>query len=126
MQAGVNIFSQEYCLQKSKYKGRLRSDEICAGTPDRDNNGLSDSGPDACEGDGGGPLMCLLGSQNTPFLVGITSWGVGCGKEGSPGVYSSISKHYDFIANKVLTTPEDWSEWGESYVCMIFFKVESI
>lgn len=106
METGVNIFSQEYCLQKStaRTKKRLRSDEICAGTPDGDNNGLSDAGPDTCKADSGGPLMCRLGSQKTPFLVGITSWGDGCGKEGSPGVYSSISEHYEFIENKVLTT----------------------
>merc|ERR1712227_1123238 len=46
--------------------------------------------------------MCLLGSEKTPFLVGVTSWGDGCGKEGSPGVYSSISEHFDFIQNKVM------------------------
>lgn len=56
---------------------------ICAG----------ETGKDACQGDSGGPLL----DEATSTLIGIVSWGWGCGDAGSPGAYSRVSLAIDWI-----------------------------
>lgn len=50
----------------------------------------SDRPWDTCVGDSGGPVL-LGGDLRTAPIVGLVSWGVGCGK-GVPGVYSRIDQ----------------------------------
>lgn len=56
--------------------------EICAGLIDT-------GGVDTCQGDSGGPMVNLAGDE--PIQVGIVSWGAGCARAGSPGVYAQVS-----------------------------------
>ncbi|MGW1229558.1 S1 family peptidase [Streptomyces sp. NPDC002530] len=59
------------------------SSMLCAGEPE--------GGYDACQGDSGGPLV----AQGK--LVGLVSWGNGCGQAGSPGVYTRISAAIEWM-----------------------------
>ncbi|XP_050501176.1 phenoloxidase-activating factor 2-like isoform X2 [Diabrotica virgifera virgifera] len=56
---------------------------------------------DACKGDGGSPLMCLLPGQTRYFHMGIVSWGIGCGTENVPGVYASTIKLKPWIMEEL-------------------------
>merc|ERR1712113_385630 len=51
------------------------------------------NGKDTCKGDGGSPLVCPSKyDPNTYVQAGIVAWGIGCGEDGTPGVYASVSK----------------------------------
>ncbi|XP_064117235.1 LOW QUALITY PROTEIN: uncharacterized protein LOC135222835 [Macrobrachium nipponense] len=65
----------------------LPEGNICAG---------GEEGRDTCEGDGGGPLVCP-GHNGYAQLVGLVSWGIGCGKVGIPGVYVDVAHYLDWI-----------------------------
>jgi len=65
-------------------KFKLHDSFVCAG-------GVN--GKDTCKGDGGSPLVCP--SKYDPYTyvqAGIVAWGIGCGEDGTPGVYADVSQ----------------------------------
>uniref|UniRef100_A0A8I3W2Y0 Vitamin K-dependent protein C n=1 Tax=Callithrix jacchus TaxID=9483 RepID=A0A8I3W2Y0_CALJA len=50
---------------------------------------------DACDGDSGGPMVVSF--RGTWFLVGLVSWGEGCGLLHNYGVYTKVSRYLDWI-----------------------------
>ncbi|XP_002021916.2 trypsin-3 [Drosophila persimilis] len=55
---------------------------------------------DSCQGDSGGPLMC------NSIVVGVVSFGAGCGEPKSAGVYTDVSFFGDWIKSNSSTRNE--------------------
>ncbi|RLN47301.1 hypothetical protein BBJ29_009730 [Phytophthora kernoviae] len=57
-------------------------------------------GKDSCTGDQGSPLILekTAGDADADdVLVGLSNWGIGCGDEGYPSVYSRVSSAVEWI-----------------------------
>ncbi|XP_046572042.1 chymotrypsin A-like [Haliotis rubra] len=81
----VPIMNNKLCAY---YMGsHIHASNICAG--------YSQGGKDACQGDSGGPLVCRKGGVWK--IVGVVSWGIGCGEKNAPGVYTRVSSFIDWI-----------------------------
>ncbi|KFO99773.1 Transmembrane protease serine 4, partial [Calypte anna] len=85
-QAKVELIDQESC-NLAAYHGEVTSKMLCAGLPQ--------GGVDTCQGDSGGPLMY---SGERWQVVGIVSWGQGCGTPSTPGVYTSVRAYLNWIS----------------------------
>merc|ERR1711992_425956 len=82
----VNHDDCQESLRKTRLGGKFKLDDsfVCAG-------GIH--GKDTCKGDGGSPLVCPSSQDpNTYIQAGIVAWGIGCGEDGTPGVYADVSQ----------------------------------
>lgn len=55
-------------------------------------------GGDACKGDSGGPLTTTSANGQPVNLVGVVSWGGGCGDYDLPGVYARVATMLPFAS----------------------------
>ncbi|KAM5287982.1 transmembrane protease serine 12 [Ctenodactylus gundi] len=90
-EAEVHYISRSVCNSDSSYAGVVPSTSFCAGD--------EDGHFDTCRGDSGGPLMCYLPEHKRFFVMGITSYGHGCGRRDFPGVYSGPSFYQKWLTS---------------------------
>ncbi|XP_069685397.1 trypsin-1-like [Periplaneta americana] len=82
-QVAVPVVSAHSCNTSYATYGGITDNMLCAG--------YNEGGVDACQGDTGGPLVA------NGHLIGIVSWGAGCGHVNFPGVYTKVSAYRDWI-----------------------------
>jgi len=89
MEVDVDLFDRLTC--ELQYPDEITDNMICAGK--------LKGGKDACQGDSGGP-MTYMNSSGERILIGVVSWGFGCGNMGNPGVYTNVEKYIGWIDGK--------------------------
>uniref|UniRef100_A0A8C0B7N9 Transmembrane serine protease 4 n=1 Tax=Buteo japonicus TaxID=224669 RepID=A0A8C0B7N9_9AVES len=90
-QAEVKLIDAESC-NLAAYHGEVTEKMLCAGLPQ--------GGVDTCQGDSGGPLLY---SGRHWQVVGIVSWGQGCGTPSTPGVYTSVRAYLNWIYRSCIS-----------------------
>jgi len=87
MELTMEIWDNDKC--KSTYGSTapagITDTMLCAGK----------KGKDSCSGDSGGPFVTPVGDHWEQ--IGVVSWGIGCGKQHYPGVYTRVSKMMEWI-----------------------------
>merc|ERR1711918_289962 len=120
----VNDDDCQDSLRKTKLgrKFKLDSSFACAG-------GVN--GKDTCTGDGGSPLVCpSYQDPDTYIQAGIVAFGVGCGDDGIPGVYSDVSQASCWIDSVISCYQGTGEEGVPSYfgytsdVCQVWLEMK--
>ncbi len=90
------IADKTVCIESTspQYKEDVTNYTVCAGDGTGNN--------DACDGDSGGPLFCTRETQNEIELdayvvVGIVSWGEGCGQPRKYGIFAHMLNLMDWV-----------------------------
>jgi trypsin len=87
MQAVVPYVDNAICNEAASYDGHVLPGMMCAGR--------REGGVDSCQGDSGGPLVWRTDAG--PVIVGVVSFGEGCGRQLKYGVYTRVSAYRDWI-----------------------------
>ena len=69
-------------------ESRITEGMVCAGA----------GGKDTCQGDSGGPLVTRNDQAGDYSVIGIPSWGEGCARPDTLGVYNNIANYNEWIA----------------------------
>lgn len=103
--AHVPIIPPDTC--KEYYGEKIKTDMFCGG--------YAMGGIDACQGDSGSSMTYVNHESNSTVLIGVVSWGVGCGRSNSPGVYSSVQYHYGWLARQICRDADTIAPWCSTY-----------
>jgi trypsin len=85
MVARVPYVDNVACNEPASYNNGIKEGMLCAGAKDTD----------SCQGDSGGPIV--LDGAGGPVLVGVVSFGDGCGRALKYGVYTRVSSYREWI-----------------------------
>lgn len=90
-EATLPLVRRKIC--KNSFNFTITKNQMCAG--------YSDGRRDSCDGDSGGPLLCMAKTQAGQrwVIYGITSFGPndGCGIAGKYGVYTKVNNYSEWI-----------------------------
>ncbi|XP_072894917.1 complement C1r-A subcomponent-like, partial [Hemitrygon akajei] len=94
---GLPVADQEKCrrVMEKAQQGwgvellRLGPGMFCAGT------GLGET--DSCQGDSGGAFAVRRRDDDSWYVTGLVSWGLGCGRNGTYGVYTRVESYLTWI-----------------------------
>ncbi|XP_026169540.1 vitamin K-dependent protein C [Mastacembelus armatus] len=90
----IPLVNRSICAQYMSHN--ISDNVLCAG--------ILGQSMDACEGDSGGPMVTLY--RDTWFLIGLVSWGEGCGREDKLGIYTKVANYNEWI-NRVR---DEWNK----------------
>ncbi|XP_062988494.1 coagulation factor VII-like isoform X2 [Elgaria multicarinata webbii] len=94
LEVRLPVVSMEVCRQSTE---KLITDNMfCAG--------YDKEVQDACKGDSGGPFAVAY--RGTWYLLGIVSWGEGCGEVEKYGVYTRVTNYMAWIKEIVESTTD--------------------
>ena len=85
---GVDVPVVGMAQAQQAYGGTLTNDQLSAGR----------GGHDSCQGDSGGPLTAPAARGRV--LIGVVSWGYGCGDASYPGLYARVTAFSSWIAEQ--------------------------
>ncbi|XP_044258528.1 trypsin alpha-3-like [Tribolium madens] len=106
--ADVPIVEWSLCKTILKrWRVELGENEVCAGGNTKD----------SCQGDSGGPLVC------SGQLTGIVSYGISCGIQYIPGVYTEVAKYTKWIEKQKTRSTSPKDEINLALFIMLFFGV---
>ncbi|XP_027846706.2 trypsin-like [Aphis gossypii] len=92
-EARVPIVGQRTC-RAAYWRYQITDNMFCAG--------YRDGRSDTCSGDSGGPLLCNIRGRWT--VVGVTSFGYGCGRHSKYGIYANVANHVRWITSVIKTS----------------------
>lgn len=93
-QAVVPIVSRDTC-QVAYPDYNITPRMLCAG--------YASGGIDACQGDSGGPMVCHKDKSHW-YLAGVISWGLGCARPRSYGVYANVTELAAWIRSALINS----------------------
>jgi secreted trypsin-like serine protease len=92
LETDVTVSTPTECNINATEGGTDLTNSFCAAAP----------GKDACQGDSGGPIF------KDNVLYGVVSSGMGCARDGYPGVYTDVQKFKDFINQNIVNSDNLW------------------
>ncbi|XP_066468941.1 transmembrane protease serine 9-like [Tiliqua scincoides] len=94
-EAQVDLIPTDICKREDWYGESIKSNMFCAG--------YEGGGVDSCQGDSGGPLMCYFPDVSKYYLIGVTSFGIGCGRPKRPGIYTRVPLYRKWIHTQLVS-----------------------
>lgn len=97
MKVVLELYSNQECnttyindISRQLRYGIVEDTQLCAGSHTQRR--------DTCQGDSGGPLQVYHQQQTCMYeVIGVTSFGKGCGNIDTPGVYTRVYQYLDWI-----------------------------